>query len=151
MLTLEIKGRSLQPEVTFKLSDLAEKSEVLGGEGFEGLLAGLLDLEPDYITEFYRLAIDGGKYSKSSIIQGLVEAGAFDDLEATVKAIFDGLVQDAFLLAKMRHMMHSSENTKKRTNDMMKLVGKDGKDALQAGLVQLNSQVDDLKKMSGLK
>nr|DAH80720.1 MAG TPA: tail assembly chaperone protein [Caudoviricetes sp.] len=117
------------------LSNFAKKHKDANVDGFNHLIAGLIDEDPDSVVEAYRCAISGKNLpTANDVSNALDEEGVFDD-KNLYSDVFNQIKSSGFLAKKVAHLL--------------KLLHKDWKDseiALQVFTNTGNKSDKDYKK-----
>lgn len=147
MLPITIKDQEYTPNLTFALVKRAKAMKDDLPDGFDSLVAWLIDEDPEAIVMFYRLTIGDGKKSSDTIMQALEEAGAFKDIKKTINDIFKGLKDNDFLASKMAHWRNSLIHTQGAVEAVLNKTSKeDTKQEIEQELAANNYQMEFINK-----
>lgn len=104
------------------ITDFAKKHKNSNSNGFNNLIQGLIDEDPDAIITAYRAAIeDKHKPTVSEVSAALDDAGVFDDKDAYSK-VFKEIKSSGFLAGKIRHLLKLMYNDWKNSEEGLKVV-----------------------------
>lgn len=111
MKSLTINGEEVQVKLDYNFYNRLiehtknkDKSEV---DGFNKLIAGLVDQDPDAIITFYQSAVVGKKRpTRADVEKALTNAGVWDE-EDPFGEVYKELQGVGFLKLKINHLLHT--------------------------------------------
>lgn len=111
MKSLKINGEEVQIKLDYNFYNRLiertknkDKSEV---DGFNQLIAGLVDQDPDAIITFYQSAVVGKKRpTRADVEKALTNAGVWDE-EDPFGEVYKELQGVGFLKLKINHLLHT--------------------------------------------
>lgn len=127
MEELEIGGKKYEIKFNHRfydrvLSDFAKKHKDSDSDGFNNLIAGLIDEDPDAVVRAYRCAIVGKTQPTANDVSDALDEAGFFDNDDVFSDVFKQIKSSGFLAGKIRHLLKLMHDDWKDSEIALKVV-----------------------------